>query len=197
MKTIIKIFFFIMIISLFPAYAFAELRPDDRESCGCRIGYPLLYSTTLFIPGLLGLNIFLPTDETWHAFSFENFLDAYQSPPRFDKDSWVFNYFLHPLWGSETYIRARCNGCSWWQSWLFSNAMSILWEYGFESWNEHPSIQDLLITGNAGSVIGEIRYRLIMHLKRKKSSIVINSFIFFLDPIQSTLDCILSWVEKE
>jgi hypothetical protein len=138
----------------------------------------------------LVLNLIKKPDETWHVFSFQNFLNAYKRLPQDDKDHWLFNYVFHPLWGSETYVRARMNGCSWWQSWLFSNAMSILWEYGFEAWNEHPSIQDLLITGNIGFIIGEIRYRLLIHLKKKRASPGRNSLIFILDPIQSTLECI-------
>ena len=174
----------ILLISLFPSGASA----DTEEPVCCQLCYPFLYSVTLFVPGLLALNILIEPDETWHEFSFKNFLNAYKSPPRDDHDSWVFNFLLHPLWGSETYLRARMNGCTWWQSWLFSNAMSLLWEYGFESWNEHPSIQDLLITGNIGSLLGEMRYRALIPIKKMKPSFLQGSLIFILDPIQTMVN---------
>jgi len=180
------ILFCIIIFSIL----FIPLYAGGKEiSCPeCTLCYPLVYSVTLFIPGLIFLNIFIEPDETWHRFSFQNFLDAYTRPPEDDKDSWIFNYILHPLWGSETYLRLRMNGCSWWQSWLFSNAMSVLWEYGFESWNTHPSIQDLLITGNIGSVLGEIRFRVLVSVKDMRPSFLRNSLWFLLDPFQSIID---------
>jgi len=178
------------IILILPFSLYAE--DNENSPSGCNLLYPTLYSITLFIPGLIMLNLFIEPDETWHPFSFDNFLSAFGSPPEDDKDSWIFNFVLHPLWGSETYLRARTNGCNWWQSWLFSNAMSILWEYGFESWNEHPSLQDLLITGNIGSIIGEARYFFIKKIKKIENTGFKYFLLFTLDPIQTTIDCIFN-----
>lgn len=92
--------------------------------------------------------------------SASNFKSAFESGPRRDDDSAFYNFFLHPLWGSETYLRAREANMGIVGSFGFSLGASVTWEYLFESWTEHPSTQDLIYTTGIGWMLGELRYRL-------------------------------------
>jgi len=94
---------------------------------------------------------------------FENFRNAFEHGPVWDNDEWTVNYIAHPLWGSETYLRARGQGFGRLSSFLFSSACGVVWEFCIESWSERPSINDLLLTSTVGSLIGEWRF----HVKRK------------------------------
>ena len=61
-------------------------------------------------------------------------------------------------------MSARSNGFNILGSMLYATFVSnVLWEYGIEAFMEIPSIQDMIITPIAGTVIGEGFYR----LKRK------------------------------
>ncbi|MCP4669010.1 MAG: DUF3943 domain-containing protein, partial [Deltaproteobacteria bacterium] len=92
--------------------------------------------------------------------SFDNFKKAFTGGPKRDDDSFVFNYVLHPLWGSETYLRAREGNFGMIGSIAFSMAASATWEFLIESWSQAPSTQDLIFTTGIGWIIGEARYRL-------------------------------------
>jgi len=97
--------------------------------------------------------------------STRNFSRAFTRGPAPDNDHWFTNYVLHPLMGSESYLRAREGHWGWFGSFLFSSAASVLWEFIYESWTERPSTQDLLVTSTLGSLLGELRYQ----LKRKSN----------------------------
>jgi hypothetical protein len=95
---------------------------------------------------------------------FQRWKDHVKKGPVIDKDRPAFNYILHPYAGAVYYQAARGSGCNWWQSFLYCTFVSnVLWEYGFEAFNEIPSIQDLLITPIIGSAFGEG-----FHLYKKK-----------------------------
>ncbi len=76
--------------------------------------------------------------------------------PVWDGDNVIFNYVLHPYAGAAYYMGARSNGFNVWGSFLYSFCIStFFWEYGFEAFNEIPSIQDLIITPVVGTILGE------------------------------------------
>lgn len=76
--------------------------------------------------------------------------------PVWDGDNLVFNFVLHPYAGAAYYMGARSNGFNCWGSFLYCFCISsFFWEYGFEAFNEIPSIQDLIITPVVGSILGE------------------------------------------
>ncbi|HKG95305.1 MAG TPA: DUF3943 domain-containing protein [Gemmatimonadaceae bacterium] len=87
-----------------------------------------------------------------------HFLDAYRSPPVWDRDPFFWNYIAHPVIGQYTYLMERNYGESRLRSFLFSTAASVAWEYGVEAAIEHPSAQDLLTTSPVGSLLGEASY---------------------------------------
>lgn len=117
------------------------------------------------------------------SMSFENFGDTLKDPvPEEDDDNDFINYVLHPLMGSETYLRARESEFGVPGSIAFSMAASITWEYLVESWTEHPSTQDLFFTTGVGWLIGEARYHI------KKSNARNGRSNFWVDPIWTTLE---------
>lgn len=125
-----------------------------------------------------------------HAFNgaksdadFKNFKNAWEDPcPRMDDDNPMYNFIWHPLMGSETYLRAREGDFGILGSIAFTFGASFTWEYLIESWTEHPSAQDLLLTTGVGWVLGEIRYYLKQECKKNKRT------YFWVDPIWSTLE---------
>ena len=111
--------------------------------------------------------------------SLANFRKNFTSAPHFEDDSPLFNFVLHPLWGSETYLRAREAHFGVPGSITFSLGASVTWEYLFESWTQRPSTQDLLVTTGLGWMIGEGRYYLKSRLDTK--------YHWWVDPIYTTL----------
>lgn len=76
----------------------------------------------------------------------------------FDQDSFKVNQFGHPYQGATMYGLARSSGLNFWQSLAYSNAGSLLWEMAGET--SRPSINDLITTGSAGSLLGEALFRM-------------------------------------
>lgn len=152
--------------------------PSHRPNLMPAIWYALTWQGIAFG----GLHL-LDSEETGFSNpSFRNLRNAFERGTGRDDDKWYWNYVAHPLWGSETYLRARSQGFHQFPSFLFSTACSVVWEFGFESWSARPSAEDLLITSTAGSLIGELRF----HLKRRlalndsKSAKVLD---FITDPL--------------
>lgn len=75
-----------------------------------------------------------------------------------DEDPFGTNQFLHPYGGSIYYGLARSTGLSFWESFGYATAGSILWELGGET--GPPSINDQITTPIAGSFLGEPLFRL-------------------------------------
>jgi hypothetical protein len=74
--------------------------------------------------------------------------------PVFDKDKFYINYVLHPYWGAAYYIRGRERGLDRASSFVYSTLLSAMYEFGVEAFFEKPSIQDLIVTPVAGSLLG-------------------------------------------
>jgi hypothetical protein len=154
-----------------PARAEDPAAPERIE-----IAKPLVYSLSLMT---LALPVIGLVDD-YGGPSLDKFTSAFQSRPRWDRDAAFINYALHPLWGSETYLRAREANWGVFGSIGFSMGMSVTWEYLMESWLTHPSTQDLIFTTGIGWVIGELRYQ----LKQRASE----QWNWVLDPIHTTLE---------
>jgi hypothetical protein len=73
-------------------------------------------------------------------------------------DDFSTNQVEHPYHGSFYYNAARTNGFNFWESALFTNVGSVLWEYFGE--NQLPSTNDVINTTLGGSAQGEVAYRL-------------------------------------
>ena len=85
--------------------------------------------------------------------------------PHWDGDNPIFNFVLHPYAGAAYYMGARSAGFNCWGSFVYSFCISnLFWEYGFEAFNEIPSVQDIIITPVVGSLMGEGFYLIKRHI---------------------------------
>jgi len=75
-----------------------------------------------------------------------------------DTDAFAMNQFAHPYQGSMYHGFARSAGLNYWESLLYTNAGSFLWETGGET--THPSINDQIASGIGGSFFGEPLFRM-------------------------------------
>lgn len=144
------------------------------------VATPVKYTALLMAVEFAGLYAF---DMAEDAVRFSNFEEMLRHPkPEEDDDDNYVNFLLHPLMGSETYLRAREGDFGVVGSIAFSMAASITWEYLVESWTEHPSTQDLVFTTGIGWLLGELRYTI------KQSNIAAGRTNFWVDPIWVTLE---------
>lgn len=85
--------------------------------------------------------------------SFKKYFDNLGDPV-IDKDKLYINYVLHPYWGATYYIRGRERGLDKLSAFAYSVLISSMYEFGIECFFEKPSIQDLIVTPVAGSLLG-------------------------------------------
>jgi hypothetical protein len=122
------------------------------------------FTITMMAVGAIGVLYMTPT-------SFSNWEERDLSPdamgsryshkvsdgPVVDKDDGGINYIGHPYFGGAYYIHARHLGYQRNEAFMFSFLMStVMYEYGVEAFFERPSMQDLVTTPVAGSVVGEL-----------------------------------------
>lgn len=123
--------------------------------------------------------------------------NVFKKGPKWDTDSWVFNYIMHPYAGAVYFMSARSCGFNFWQSMAYSAIISsVFWEYGIEAFMERPSIQDLFVTPLVGSVIGEGFYRAKRKLVENDyhllgSPVLGNIAAFLMDPVNEVLGLII------
>ncbi|HMA25823.1 MAG: DUF3943 domain-containing protein [Gemmatimonas sp.] len=75
-----------------------------------------------------------------------------------DQDPFNVNQFEHPYQGATMYGLARSSGHRFWTSLIHANAGSFIWKMAGET--DPPSINDMITTGQAGSLLGEALYRM-------------------------------------
>lgn len=72
----------------------------------------------------------------------------------FDKDEPFWNFFVHPLTGSQLYLLYRADGYTRMEAFGMTFVTSALFEFTIEIFTEPASIQDLYQTPVLGSAIG-------------------------------------------
>lgn len=113
--------------------------------------------------------------------------------PEWDHDKFIFNYVLHPYAGAAYFMAARSCGFNFWQSMLYSAAISTIgWEFGIEACMERPSYQDIFVTPIVGSLMGEGFYRLKRLIVNRDYRVLGSPAIghicaFFLDPVNEVV----------
>jgi len=100
----------------------------------------------------------------WIEGSFDNVGRAVTLAPQWDTDGIFMNYIVHPDMGATFYLIARNQGVGILGSWLASTLGSLFWEYYYEAFYEIPAANDLLVTSNVGSLIGELSWQGKSHL---------------------------------
>ena len=125
------------------------------------------------------------TEEDKENYSFDKWKENVTNPI-WDDDEWWVNYILHPYWGATYYIRARERGLQRTQSFFYSALLSTLYEYGAEALFEPVSVQDLIVTPVAGSLLGEFVFTPIRERIRDKSGELKwtdKAVLFITDPL--------------
>lgn len=128
----------------------------------------------------------VPFYERWYR-------NIFKLGPEWDHDNPIFNYVLHPYAGAAYFMSARTCGFNFWQSMLYSAAISTIgWEFGIEACMERPSYQDLFITPVVGSILGEGFYRLKRLIVNNNYEILGSPVIghivaFLLDPVNEVV----------
>ncbi len=132
----------------------AEMSEEDwpgiRKDLYYLIGYQLVGSALLYVgpEDISGWS-----DRERDNIGFEQW-KTHVGTVVWDRDHWFVNYVTHPYWGAAYYVRARERGFdkvgAFWVSVLFSTT----YEFGVEAFMEEPSIQDLIVTPLAGTLIG-------------------------------------------
>lgn len=79
-------------------------------------------------------------------------------PWDYDQDAFHVNQFLHPYQGSIYHGIARSTGLGFFKSLGYTFAGSLIWEIGGET--THPSVNDQVASGIAGSFLGEPLFRM-------------------------------------
>jgi hypothetical protein len=136
----------------------------------------------------MGALILMPKEVTkwqpgWIKDAERNVARAFTSLPVWDHDNWQFNYVGHPIAGSFYYNAVRSQNATRWQSFLFAAAQSCIWEYIIEGTAEQPSIQDLIVTPVAGSILGESIHMATMAMRKNGFRFFEKIFVLVFNPM--------------
>ncbi|OJH40264.1 DUF3943 domain-containing protein [Cystobacter ferrugineus] len=107
--------------------------------------------------GIVAFNKVVFRDKEWSHVTPGSIRDNLDGPWVIDNDDFAINQIGHPYQGSVYFSAARSSGLSFWESFLYVAAGSLLWEVGGEA--EPPSINDQITTTFAGTLFGEVLYR--------------------------------------
>jgi hypothetical protein len=100
-----------------------------------------------------------PSGKKTYSTNLSTFWDhVVHGPWVVDQDTFTINQFGHPYQGSMYYGFARSAGLNYWESLLYTNAGSFLWETGGETSN--PSVNDQIASGIGGTFFGEALFRM-------------------------------------
>ncbi|HVK63078.1 MAG TPA: DUF3943 domain-containing protein [Polyangium sp.] len=102
---------------------------------------------------------------------------------RFDTNKFETNAYAHPAAGTMTYLAARGAGLGAGESFLFSCAGSILWEY-FGEYREKVSLNDLVLTPQGGFAVGEPLHQLGLFFERGEDNVANNVLAFLFSPFR-------------
>ncbi|MHB8797754.1 MAG: DUF3943 domain-containing protein [Thermoanaerobaculia bacterium] len=145
----------------------------------------ILTGTAIASGAILAL---LPREETnWEEGAFDhgfsNLGRAWTSLPVWDRDEAFHDWFGHPYAGAFYYNMMRSQGATVGQSFAYSAAQSVVWEYVLEAAAEQPSIQDLISTPFIGAVVGELFHRWSVAILRRGSlNLGEKALVFLLNP---------------
>lgn len=121
---------------------------------------------------------------SWAQVELDDIKDPLKRPVEFDTDWYWTNFVLHPYQGGLYYLAARNSNLNIVESMICTYAGSLMWEYLFET--NLPSVNDLVYSGLAGMIPGEILYRLGLEAQGRKNtfvSFVLNPERLLTDPL--------------
>jgi hypothetical protein len=93
-------------------------------------------------------------------YSLKMYRRTFTLPPVWDRDSISWNYGVHPLMGSFSYLAYRNHRAHWAEAFAGAAINSAIYEYVIAGGTQQPSINDLIVTPVLGSLLGEGIYQL-------------------------------------
>ncbi|MFC2120315.1 DUF3943 domain-containing protein [Bacteroidota bacterium] len=158
---------------------------DETMNFGKRFLYSqkILWPTSVL--GHIGLYVSSTNGVNWNDFRFETIKESFTKPPIVESDPWVYNYMVHPVMGSFSYLSYRNRGAGWWESCLGTGINSAIYEYVIASSTQRPSIVDLSATTIGGAILGESIFQLKKQFyKDNYLSLLEKILITILDPFE-------------
>jgi hypothetical protein len=89
-------------------------------------------------------------------------------PPVWDDDHWSWNYEVHPIMGSFSYLAYRNRQAPWYEAFAGSAVNSLIYEYLIAGGTQQPSYNDMIVTPVMGSLLGEGIYQFKKWMLRDK-----------------------------
>lgn len=148
-----------------------------------------LYSQAILWPssitGHVGLYL-LKDDFDWsRAVRWSMYKRTFSQKPEIDIDHWSWNYEVHPYMGSITYLTYRNRNASVWESLAGSALNSAIYEYIIAGGTQPASLNDLITTPLAGSLLGEGLYQFKKYLLRDKYLTLFEKILVTIcDPVE-------------
>jgi len=106
-------------------------------------------------------------------------------PPVWDNDTFSWNYIVHPIMGSFSYLAYRNKKAYWAEAFAGAAINSAIYEYLIAGATQQPSINDLIVTPVLGSLLGEGIYQVKKQmLKDHRLTRIEKIFITITDPFE-------------
>lgn len=185
MKTSLRLFILLILISVFGSQAYAlEYRTKDLS-----LSDKFRHQGYAFAGLLTGYGL-TQWDTIKNEGSFRDYEDRFLEF-RFDQDNSTWNLIGHPLTGAQTYLFYRAMGHSKKSSLVMSFFSSLAFEVLIETYTERPSIQDTFQTPLFGAIIGNLLEKASVKLINSPSKFnrflgrVINPFSYLAEKNQN------------
>lgn len=129
------------------------------------------YSQAILWPSALGGHLYVYIKEgnlgnLSEIYSLRTYKRTFTLPPVWDRDSFSWNYVVHPAMGSFSYLSYRNKRAHWAEAFAGAAVNSAIYEYIIAGGTQQPSINDLIVTPVLGSLLGEGIYQLKKRLLR-------------------------------
>ena len=164
-----------------------------------------VFEETFYLQGVAIFAIYVLSEmpkslSKWEESPFENdnlgqsWKNNVNAGPIWDLDETWINWIGHPVSGAWYYTLARDKNFDPFESFLYSTFLSsFVWEYGYESFAEIPSLQDLILTPVVGSVLGEYMYYLEKGIDENEGKVLGYKTLgsisyFFINPLGNMSD---------
>lgn len=147
-----------------------------------------LYSQSILWPSAIAGHAYVYITEDIRldeAFSWSQYKETFTKPPVWDRDHWSWNYEVHPIMGSFTYLSYR-NKKAYWAEAIAGTALnSLIYEYIIAGGTQQPSLNDMITTPVLGSLLGEGIYQVKKMMVRDKRLTTIEKIILTVtDPFE-------------
>ncbi|MFH0761672.1 MAG: DUF3943 domain-containing protein [Bacteroidota bacterium] len=150
------------------------------------MGKRFLYSQAIEWPSSVGAHIVLWIRQGPEEISLKTYRRTFTLPPVWDNDHWSWNYEVHPIMGSFSYLAYRNRQAHWAEAIAGTAINSVIYEYLIAGGTQQPSWYDMMSTPILGSLLGEGIYQIKkLMLKDKYLSIWEKIFITVTDPFEA------------